>query len=397
MKKLIISAFFVVLAIGAVAPRFAYADFNPFNPLDPFCLFSCSDDEPQEINNTYTNSNNVNSNINSPGATVSNSGNNAGNTVDGNGYLYYTPPAPATVINNSNTNTQTNNNGNSNGSDSYNYDDNYSPRLTVECYASPSRIDVDERVTWRATPHGGNGNYNVSWDGTNGLDGSGTSVTKRYTTSGTKNATVTVKSDGQTIHRNCDSVEVDNDYDNDYNDNYNYDYDYYDNNNGSLYVSCRVNVTFAPAGTRVVWEASVSGGSGNYKYDWRGTEGLHGTSRSISYSYNNAGQKTASVEVRSGSRRVTQNCSNYLTVGVPTLSYTQPTTYYPATTYTAPKVITQTKVVEKVVEKVVAPTSTPQVASLFALQNVPWGWVAVLVIIILLITIIYLLANKTKI
>ena len=36
-------------------------------------------------------------------------------------------------------------------------------------------------------------------------------------------------------------------------------------------------------------------------------------------------------------------------------------------------------------------------ASVFSLGNVPWGWVAVLVILVLFATVLYLLFNRTKI
>jgi hypothetical protein len=404
MKKLLISVFFVLVAISL--PAYARADFDPAMIIDPFCLFACDDDdEPQEVYNTYTNSNNVNSNVNSPGATVNNSGNNSGNEgggEDSSTYYYNFAPTsiPATPIYNYNNNVNNNNTG---GSGYYDYS---SPsKLTVDCNASDTSIEVGDRVTWTAYPHGGTGNYHVSWTGTNGLDGDGTSITKRYSSPGTKNATVTVRSGDQTARKNCESVDVyDNDRDYDYDYYYDYDRDYYDYDNRNIYVSCSANMTFAPVGTRVVWEAYVSGGSGSYRYEWSGSEGLHGTGRSISYSYNSPGTKSASVTVRSGSRTYRQNCSNYVTVGQPIANYNQ---YYapaqPVYKASAPAPVTKKVVVEKVVEKTVvespSPTPTPNqyASTLFSLNNVPWGWVAVLVIIVLLITVIYLIVNRPKI
>jgi Mg2+ and Co2+ transporter CorA len=34
---------------------------------------------------------------------------------------------------------------------------------------------------------------------------------------------------------------------------------------------------------------------------------------------------------------------------------------------------------------------------LFSLQNIPWGWVAILIILVLFATVLYLLFNKEKI
>ncbi len=360
MKKTIILA---ILALAFIAtPNHANAGFDFGRLIDPACFFAC-DNEPSVINNT--NSNNVNSNVNSPGGVV-------------NG-------APT-------------NNG---GTPNYNYNDNYTTQLGVSCYPTTSRANVDDSVTWRASAYGGNGNYYITWSGTNGLDGTGSSISKRYSSGGTKSASVIVSSGGQTVTRNCSSVEV-YDYNDNYNDrNYRYDYDYdYDYNRNyrnrdydyPLTVTCSANTTFAPVGTSVTWQAYVSGGNGSYRYNWYGSDDIRGTSRSLDIRYNGAGTKTASVTVRSGTQNVTQLCSNSVLVGIPTGVYTNP---YPTTpVYTAP-VIKYVKEPVKVVEKESKTVTT--ISSLFSLENVPWGWVAVLVILILFFTVIYLVYNKNKI
>lgn len=357
MKKILI---FPVLALVFMAmPLTTKADFDPTCLIDPFGLFAC-DREPDVVNTTInnTNSNNVNSNINSPGANVV-----TGPIVNPNPVVVVTTP-------------------------NYNYDNDYNNTypLGANCYPTTTWAEVGETVIWRASVSGGNQNYHVTWSGTNGLDGNGTSISKRYNSEGTKNASIVVRSGNQTISRNCGSLEVNDDRNYDYNYNYDYDNDYYDNR--SLSVSCSVNTSFAPVGTRVTWRAYASGGNGSYRYTWYGTDDLRGTSREIETSYNAPGTKTAYVVVKSGSRTITEYCSNSVTVGVPT--YTNP-----APTYTPPTTVI--RYVEKPVEKPVEVAAGATLASLFSLENVPWGWVAVLVIIVLLFIIIYMVINNKKI
>jgi hypothetical protein len=78
------------------------------------------------------------------------------------------------------------------------------PALNGYCSAHRSDAYTGDSVTWRAQGvSGGNGNYTYSWSGTNGLSGSGSSVSKTYRSDGIKNATVTIRSAGKTITREC--------------------------------------------------------------------------------------------------------------------------------------------------------------------------------------------------
>jgi ribosomal protein S28E/S33 len=332
-------------------------------------------------------------------------------------------------------------------------------------------IDEGDRMTWRANAYGGNGSYHFSWDGTDGLSGTGQSVSKRYNNEGYKNATVTVRSGNQTISRNCDgSVRVD---DND-NYNYNYDYQYYGNNyNYPLSVSCSANVNSAAVGNSVRWNAYASGGNGSYRYSWNGTDGISGSSQSAYRSYNNPGIKYASVTVWSDGQSVTQSCSGSVNVGgyyyntgvtnnagldiacysdPRTVTVNQPATWitevtggvapytytwsgtddlsgsgssvikYYGTTGNKTAVINvksadgrsesracSTSITVRSTSTgggTVAPTNVDNdedsdnglsAAALFSLKNVPWGWVAILVILVLFGTIVYLIYNRPKI
>lgn len=461
--------FALVFSMVSVVPTQANACIKALGFLDPLCVIRGdvdlpqppplpnlpslpdfgNNDAPQTINNTYTNSNNVNSNINSPGATVDVNG--------GNPIAYY--PAPV-----------------------YNYDydyhydydyDNYGP-LQVSCYPIPLTIDEGERVTWHANAYGGTGSYHYSWDGNDGLSGTGQSVSKRYNNSGYKNATVTVRSGNQVISRNCDgSVNVrDNNY------NYGYDYNYYPNYYNSLSVSCSPQVSSATVGYSVRWNAYVSGGNGSYGYSWNGTDGLTGSSQSIYRAYSIPGTKYASITVWSNGQTVTKSCSNSVLVGgyaygVPqypyptnqggldiacysdprTVTVNQPATWITEVTggiapytyswtgsdgltgsassitkyyvspgsknaivtitsadgrsetracstsitvrsaYTEPAPVQQQPVVQPDQDD----DNGLSAAALFSLKNVPWGWVAILIILVLFGTVVYLIYNRPKI
>ena len=437
MKKTILLTFIAFAGLIAIPDR-ANACIKALGFLDPFCVVSGDAQLPlpgfnsgsDQTTNNYTNSNNItNSNVNS----------NV-NTYNG-------------------------------GTPTYNYDNDYNNNspLGVSCYSTPTSASVGDTVIWRASPYGGNGNYNISWSGTNGLSGNGTSVSKRYNSDGTKNASVTVISGNKSISRNCNnSVDI-YDYDN---DNYDNDYDYDDDYDSSLSVSCSADTTFAPAGSRVTWRAYVSGGNGNYRYDWDGDENLNGSSKSETIIYDNSGTKRASVEVRSGSRTVTRSCSNYVTVGTQNNynynantsafqiacypdktsarigapvtwsveavggsgnysyswigtnglsgnSYSVMTTYGSAGTKSATVTVTDANgktasqscgstvyvsnpstggtTVKPVTNGDDDSSNDYSAAALFSLKNIPWGWVIVLVFLILFGTIVYLIATRNRI
>ena len=312
--------------------------------------------------------------------------------------------------------------------------------LDVTCYPNTMTASTGETVTWRASAFGGNGDYYITWRGTNGLSGYGSNLDTEYSSSGVKSASVTVTSGGRSISKNCNSVQIygsdinnnnynynNYDYNNNYNSNYNYNnYDYNNNYNNNynynynnnynipLTVSCSVNTPFAPIGTRVSWIALPSGGNGNYSFSWSGNDSVYGYNRTLDIFYNSPGVKNATVTVRSGNQSISRVCSNSITIGAPINPYynnqyqNQYPTYNPPVVTTpvvsAPKTIIKyvevpakktatTEVTKKVTEK----KTNSQVASLSTYADVPWGWVAVMIIIVLLSMIMYLVFNSKKI
>jgi len=154
--------------------------------------------------------------------------------------------------------------------------------LSVSCSASPSTIDVGEDVTWRATVSGGNGSYRYDWSGTDGLTGNSRTLVWNYDNVGTKRAYVSVTSGNQIVTDSC-STRVSN------------------TSNRALSASCYTNPANPQVGVRMNWYCNVSGGDGDYTYDWSGTGGMDSTSRSPYITYDTVGTKNVSVTIKDGS------------------------------------------------------------------------------------------------
>jgi hypothetical protein len=373
-----------------------------------------------------------------------------------------------------------------------NYQQPQSP-LGVSCYSSPTTGRIGDNITWTASPYGGTGNYYITWSGNDGLSGYGTSILKSYNNAGSKYASVTVTSGGQTATANCgNNVIIYDNYNNNYNNNYpyngnyyynypNYNYNYtypnYNYNyNTPIYASCNANTSFSNVGSSVVWSATASGGSGYYTYNWYGTDNINGYGQTAYVTYNYPGIKTAYVTITSGNQTTTQYCSNSVNVsgqiynnnynnnsnslqiacyadktsarvntpvtwavetvggtgnytyswtGTDGLSSTQSSVIktYDSTgaktasvTVTASNGQTSTQSCGNLVTitrtstingntNTVRPTPIQNVsndndqsaAALFSLKNVPWGLVAIFIILIMFAIIVYLVYNRNKV
>lgn len=247
----------------------------------------------------------------------------------------------------------------------------YSP-LSVSCVANTSYAPLGTPVTWSASATGGNGYYSYSWSGTDGIYGQGQAITYTYNSSGTKYASVTVYSNGQTLTQPCSSyvtmgapsgAVIGGGY--------------VASNNG-LDVACYPDPSSASVNQPVTWSAEVTGGNGQYTYSWTGTDGLSGSTASTIKYYGSAGQKSAIVTVTStDGKSATRACSTALTVrsvGTP-----------------------RPPVSQQPVQSAQNTQNNLAAASVFSLSNIPWGWVALLIILVLFATVMYLLFNKPKI
>lgn len=262
------------------------------------------------------------------------------------------------------------------------------PPLAVSCSASVtynSNYSI-AAIVWTANPSGGNGYYSYSWTGTDGLTGSSKSVYYNYSIPGPKYASVTVHSAGQSITRSCAPVTVSQPY-------YPVQPVIYQPSPtyvapAPLNVACYVDPTNAKTNQPINWTAEVTGGVAPYTYSWTGSDNLTGSQSSIIKYYSKTGSKSAIVTVTSADGRTgVKACSNAINI---TSSYVAPVKK------TVAKEPAKVVVVEKPV--VVEPTNSNNTAnSLFSLQNVPWGWVAILIILILFFTVMYLIFNRKKI
>ncbi len=87
----------------------------------------------------------------------------------------------------------------SSNNNNYNNNNNYST-LGVTCYATQN---AGRTITWYASAFGGSGNYTYSWGGDENLYGSYQNVSKTYSYMGTKDAIVTVSSNGYYVSHTC--------------------------------------------------------------------------------------------------------------------------------------------------------------------------------------------------
>lgn len=436
-----------------IDPLCLFACDKPEFPPLPFPgNFSNSSTKAPKVTNNYTNSNNVNSNINSPGATVNavNSGNTgAGDTIaygntpvydygctnncnpprhydniqvscypmpltadvgdrvnwyasayGGNGSYHYTWTGTNGLSGNGNSvdkrynspgyknasvrvtsGTQTvsrNCDGSAyirdDGRD-HNDDNDYDRDFSVSCSANTSRTTIGNSVRWTARVSGGN-SYNYTWDGTDNLRGSSQSIYITYDRTGQKYASVKVHSNGRTITRSCSNSVVIDGSNNNYNTNYN------SNTNNDLDVACFADPVSARINQPVTWRTEVVGGSAPYTYSWTGSNELSGSESAIIKYYSTAGDKNAIVTIKSADgRSTTRACSNSLTIR-------SASTGNSSTVTPAPKPADIDKNTDD---------NGLSAASLFSLKNVPWGWVAILIILVLFATVVYLIFNRQKI
>ncbi|MFZ2038334.1 MAG: hypothetical protein WAV11_00100, partial [Minisyncoccia bacterium] len=171
------------------------------------------------------------------------------------------------------------------------YVNNPATKATISgyCYPNKNYANTNEMVNWSVFPLGGNGSYTYSWSGTDSLSGGSQSISKIYTRTGSKTASVTIYSSGaSSLHVNCDSNIIVSDDNNNNNNN---------DDDDDLTVSCRPNTDNADTDERVTWTASVSGGTGSYRYDWDGTNNLSGSNNRVYKTYTSEGRKYASVTV----------------------------------------------------------------------------------------------------
>lgn len=257
---------------------------------------------------------------------------------------------------------------------SSNYYGNYAP-LSAYCSPNTTSAPIGSPVLWSATMTGGNGSYNYSWSGTDGIAGYNQNQQYLYNSPGVKTASVTITSGGQTITEMCNgSVNIGG-------------YQVVptqvisssnSNSNGGLDIGCYADPSTASVNQPITWGVEVTGGAAPYTYSWTGSDGLIGSQSSVIKYYSSSGSKSAIVTVTSADGKTgTRACTNTVTVGRSGSNYVAP-----AQTNSAPA--TQ-------------PTNILPAAALFSLNGIPWGWIAVLIILVLFGVVLYLVFNRSKI
>jgi len=156
------------------------------------------------------------------------------------------------------------------------------------------------------------------------------------------------------------------------------------NSNNGLDVGCYSDPTSSVINQPVTWNVEVSGGIAPYTYSWTGSEGLTGNQSSIIKYYATNGQKNAIVTVKSSDGLTTTHaCANTLTVGS-------------IRTYSGNTTTTSTNTSNTATSSQ-ANNSTLSASSASAFGNIPWGWITILIILVLFFAVIYLLLNRNKI
>jgi hypothetical protein len=77
---------------------------------------------------------------------------------------------------------------------------------SASCAASPSNAVTGQNITWTAYTNTSNQPSGYSWSGTDGLSGSGNSVIKSYSSTGTKSGNITLSYGSRTFSGSCSAV-----------------------------------------------------------------------------------------------------------------------------------------------------------------------------------------------
>jgi plastocyanin len=178
------------------------------------------------------------------------------------------------------------------------YEDNDDDDLSAVCYANAYSVDQGDTVSWTVNASGGNSNYSYAWSGSDGLNGSGRTVTIRYNQYGTKTASVVVRSGNDSVNVNCGTVYVERDHNNNDNDNDDEDFD----------VVCRPNKSRVEEGDTVRWEAEVDGvDEDDVDFDWSGD--ADGDDQEVTERYNREGTYEARVRATYRGQTETDECT----------------------------------------------------------------------------------------
>jgi hypothetical protein len=166
--------------------------------------------------------------------------------------------------------------------------------LYVSCRPDPSYIEKGGVINWVAQISGGDSSYDIKWKGHQEIrDKSDDNINIKYQKPGLYPADIEVTSGNQTRTIYCGSASVSDQY------------------TSSIYGSCYPDKSYIGTNETIVWKADISGGKGNYSYNWRGTGNIDGKKRDkINIKYKTPGSKYAEVEACSDNECLDLKCGS---------------------------------------------------------------------------------------
>jgi hypothetical protein len=156
-----------------------------------------------------------------------------------------------------------------------------------------------------------------------------------------------------------------------------------------IQIACGADTATARVGVPVTWsaEALYNNSAIGFAYSWSGTDGLYGYQSSAIMTYYTTGTKSAIVTVTAPNGETQSKvCSNTVSVKSTAAAPVKKIAQAPKPSPIPPQIV-----------YVPAPQPPMTAASLFSLGNVPWGWIGILIILVLIGMILYLMFNHKKI
>ena len=165
------------------------------------------------------------------------------------------------------------------------------PPITATITATPTTGTINQNFTFAVSNVAGGaspGSYTYNWSGPDGITETGTSVSKIFSSEGTKTVTCVITSGGFSNTFTVNAIVT----------------------LPAITGSIIANPTTGNIGDNITYSVSgISGGSGIYTYAWSGSDSLTGTTSSVAKSYTTTGTKTATCVITSGSVSLTLNTS----------------------------------------------------------------------------------------
>jgi plastocyanin len=172
------------------------------------------------------------------------------------------------------------------------------PQITGVCRVSTTTIAVDEKIEFTVAAKGGNKIYKYDWLGSDDFPTSTTQfrLLARFTTTTVESdIRVRIKSAGKQAVVKCPTVTVTPPI--------------------PLEVSCKPDDVRVNVGDQVTWYSEVSGGNGEYEYEWMGDVDVYDENDAENtITYRNDGRYNASLKVISGTQSKTVSCDSTVRV-----------------------------------------------------------------------------------